>query len=461
METLKDITAEEMIVLCNAIGLKRLKRFYKEHSKQFAKIYPGVKANTLSDEKIIALTFQNRNQPFIADFLDKFARDMISTDAQKEFVRLMNVESKIKNAEVRLSSLQKDCDNRARVIEEYQIKFEELIKSIKRSNQVYDDLKNKIDKKSTAFSRLLYNYDYWKAQTQICKDKFSELDSLIKQSKRINSDLKVKNTFANDQLCTLQRDCEELEAQLKHSQDKFDELTVDIESKEKILAELDRKITIAESKHYRPGRTVESVVDDDYVYAFEDELGIESGTIEKFALYMRAAFDNKTPLLLAGPKGREIADAFSTALTGKTAAVFDCAAVKILDDLKVIEVVDDPIVAIINPLAPNFIAYIPEIVGIKNKFIVALHPFAEDLKLEPRGLYNYFLPVFTELLIDAPTLLRKTIKTLKSNVDGSTELFAEFPFEYVNGRGEKFLKGFKGDGAALDKMRAFMGGDDE
>ena len=182
--------------------------------------------------------------------------------------------------------------------------------------------------------------------------------------------------------------------------------------------------------------------------------------IERFALYMRAAFDNKTPLLLAGPKAREIVDAFSVALTGKTAAVFDCAAVNSLDDLKMLEASDDLIVALINPLAPNFIAYIPEIVSIKNIYVAALHPFAEDLKLEPRGLYNYFLPVFTELLIDAPTLIRKTIKTLKNNVDGSTELFAEFPFEYVNGRGEKFLKGFKGDGATLDKLRAFMGDDD-
>ena len=163
MEIIDNLTFEKMSVLCEAIGLKRLKRFYKEHSKQFAKICPGFKANTLSDEKIIALTFQNRNQPFISSFLDKFAREMLSNGAQKEFVRLIDLEAKIKEAEVRLSLLQKDCGNREKVIEEYQTKFEELIKSIKRSNQVYDDLKMQIDDKSTAFSRLLYNYDYWKA----------------------------------------------------------------------------------------------------------------------------------------------------------------------------------------------------------------------------------------------------------------------------------------------------------
>ena len=38
----------------------------------------------------------------------------------------------------------------------------------------------------------------------------------------------------------------------------------------------------------------------------------------------------------------------------------------------------------------------------QGKLLIVAHPFAEDLLIEPRSLYNYVLPVLTELVVDKP-----------------------------------------------------------
>jgi len=219
--------------------------------------------------------------------------------------------------------------------------------------------------------------------------------------------------------------------------------------------------------------------------------GVHNESIFAFATYLTAAYINKILLLLAGPNARDIADAFSVTLTGKTAAVFDCAEIKSFDNLKVIAENDDEVIAVLNPFAPNFIAYLPELVNIEGKFIFAIYPFAEDLKIEPRSFYNYFLLVFTELIIDRPPArdfrykyfisdvlkqdfkkynpdeipisAEKKIKKLSETMEEllqnkkSAVLFADFPLAYVKGKEQTFIENFKGDEKFLEKMREFLG----
>ena len=204
----------------------------------------------------------------------------------------------------------------------------------------------------------------------------------------------------------------------------------------------------------------------------------------------------KILLLLAGPNARDIADAFSVTLTGKTSAIFDCSNVTSLEDMEVVLNSDDEIISVLNPFSPNFIAYLPELVNIGGKFIFAIYPFAEDLKMEPRSFYNYFLPVFTELIIDRPPARKfpikyflsdklrqylnskynpdeipisaeKRVKQLEesaqeiSNSQKSSILFADFPLAYVKGKEEKFISEFKDDEKILERIRTFLGTDNE
>ncbi len=211
-------------------------------------------------------------------------------------------------------------------------------------------------------------------------------------------------------------DIERREREIAVLQTQFDKLTTEIEQLKLQSAAIKSEnaqctdapsavaiqpiISSLPTKIYRAGQTLNIKVDpESFIDAFIESLGIDNEKIAKFAEYLRAAYDKHMPLLLAGSRAHDIADAFSIALTGKTAAVLDCSGVDSLDDLNFCEASDDTIIAALNPLAPNFVAYLPELLGIKDKFVIAIFPFADDLKFEPRGLFNYFLPICTELVL--------------------------------------------------------------
>lgn len=331
----------------------------------------------------------------------------------------------------------------------------------------------------------------------------------------------------------------ELEKEIVDKQSTLDKIIVDIESKKKLASEVEIKVSqkietakmnvadficemlfinnqvsgvqpvqaITENRSYIPSQVIESehVQEDedlkDFVGTLDTELGLQGVSNEyvlSFAAYLCAAYKNKILLLLAGPNGRDIADAFSVSLNGKTAAVFDCAKVNSFSDLNICRDSEDEVIAVLNPFAPNFIAYLPELINIENKFIFAIYPFAEDLRIEPRSLYNYFLPVLTELIVDkrpardfdlkysnekikaelkktyspdiVPISAEKRIKKLvrdaqeileanfKKDFIEQSVLFARFPLAYVKGKGENFLEEFNGDEKVGEAIRNFLEG---
>ena len=272
---------------------------------------------------------------------------------------------------------------------------------------------------------------------------------------------------------------------------------------------ISQRPTTPARKVFRPGESVAGTEPENDLTLREligelgASLGVEGASNEvilHFATCLMAAYFNKILLLLIGPNAHDFADVFSVSLNGKTAAIFDCGCVNSLDDLQICSDSDDEIIVALNPFAPNFIAYLPELVHIKNKFIFAVHPFIEDLLIEPRSLYSYFLPVFTELISDRlasrnfvdfyPSeeckksfcecykynpdeipvsaqgrinkLLKDTRKILEENfaahnaISEYTELFTKFPLAYVTGNAERFLEEFKGSERTAERIRRFM-----
>ena len=142
---------------------------------------------------------------------------------------------------------------------------------------------------------------------------------------------------------------------------------------------------------------------DELLCTIEDELeeaGVSKSSVRGLAAYLYSAYCGRIPLLLAGPNGRDIADAFSSALFGRTASLLCC---ENGYDSKAIETCmrdGGSIVALLNPLNANWINHFPLLTAGKEKFIIAVQPFAEDLWVEPRSLYHYVLPVLTEPFVD-------------------------------------------------------------
>lgn len=139
--------------------------------------------------------------------------------------------------------------------------------------------------------------------------------------------------------------------------------------------------------------------------------GVASEWEELLGAYLYAAYVRHTDLLLAGPHGRAIADALAMAVTGRKAPVLSChgnAGEAVLEE---IHQKQPPILAVENPFHPEWLSRMMDVkASCPETLFLWLHPFTEDLAVEPMGLYNYVLPVFTECFVDGdarPDEMRK------------------------------------------------------
>lgn len=244
---------------------------------------------------------------------------------------------------------------------------------------------------------------------------------------------------------------------------------------------------------------IESIIDE------LGEAGVEGHYITSFATYMFSAYTNHAHLLLAGPNGESIANAFSIGMFGKYAGILDCN--KNYSDNAVQELInsEDEVIIIKNPLCAEWRDTVMSLLIGNRKFLILLSPLAEDLIVEPKGLFNYVLPVFTESIINAGVrnqfvgkrqstdyekydrrkekplygelLKRININNLITNriqcvltdlhyldkeADATVDyLYVLFPYMYITGLAETFAEKIKNekkiDGEKMDYMLRYFG----
>lgn len=133
------------------------------------------------------------------------------------------------------------------------------------------------------------------------------------------------------------------------------------------------------------------------------ELG-EAGVAEKYrsslAAFLCAAYIEKQPILLVGPNAIDIVQAFSAAVTGHKYGMLCCEGGYCNQVITEIGTDGEDIVIINNLLASGWMNRLPEILSQKDILYVATHPYAEDIQVEPKSLYGFMLPLFTEFFVD-------------------------------------------------------------
>lgn len=130
----------------------------------------------------------------------------------------------------------------------------------------------------------------------------------------------------------------------------------------------------------------------------------EAGVAEPYrsglATFLCAAYIEKQPLLLIGPNAIDIAQAFSAAVTAHKHGILCCEGGYAHQAIENMGADGENIVIINNLLASGWMNRLPEILSKKDIFYVATHPYAEDIQVEPKSLYGFMLPLFTEFLVD-------------------------------------------------------------
>lgn len=125
-----------------------------------------------------------------------------------------------------------------------------------------------------------------------------------------------------------------------------------------------------------------------------------------FANLLYASYVNHQALLLAGPNAEEIAHAFSASVFGKTADVLICSGEP---DMNLIDRAFDGegVLAICNGLHSDWLPVLLRMVGKTNRQVFFCQPYGDDLAVEPSGLFQQLLPVYTEEFVEERPNLSK------------------------------------------------------
>ena len=129
------------------------------------------------------------------------------------------------------------------------------------------------------------------------------------------------------------------------------------------------------------------------------EAGVCNQYSESFAVFLYSSYLNHFPLLLAGPNASEIVDAFSVSLFGKTAGTLECVRNYDRSIISAAVASEDEIIKVVNPFVSEWISSITQLSTYSGKYCIAVHPFAEDIAIEPKGIAHYFYPMLTEMLV--------------------------------------------------------------
>ncbi len=161
---------------------------------------------------------------------------------------------------------------------------------------------------------------------------------------------------------------------------------------------------VSSSFSFQPGKKTDEKEDvqetEDILDLLQDNLkatGAEHS--RELAHFLFGAFQSRTHLLLTGPQGIAVADALSCAMTGRHAAVLDCCGEWTPAAIDAVLASDDTVIAVKHPFHRRWIDQLAPELDRTEKIWIFLHPYADDLPVEPSGLYSYVFPLVLDLFI--------------------------------------------------------------
>lgn len=132
-----------------------------------------------------------------------------------------------------------------------------------------------------------------------------------------------------------------------------------------------------------------------------EDAGVEKSYAGATAVWFLSAYCERVPLLLAGPAAAQLADAVSCGISGQMAARLICDGEWNQEVASQAVKSNSKVILVENPFRRGWTErLLPLVLNSEKQFFFAT-PFWEDLTIEPKGLYQYMLPVFTESFISA------------------------------------------------------------
>ena len=129
--------------------------------------------------------------------------------------------------------------------------------------------------------------------------------------------------------------------------------------------------------------------------------GLPNEQCDMLSAFLYAAHINNMPILILGPCGKEIADILSVSIYGMEAGALVFENNGADNALEEISICKEKVLSVSNIFGKEWNDLICQPIYRLNKQIIWTHPYVEDMVIEPKGLYNYMLPIFSECFIES------------------------------------------------------------
>lgn len=240
-------------------------------------------------------------------------------------------------------------------------------------------------------------------------EKQSEVDELQKNEKNLIAEIdSLEKELSTKQEMSTQLDVE-VRKNIQNAEKNVSSFLVDLMMKYGLHTETKVLDAKAETKSlFNPGSKLEKEPDTlidktDFLYKLSENLqsaGIAEEYTSKLSYYLYAAYLQRFPIMLAGPNGEAVADAFSCTVNNQLAGKVDFHGDFDSNTFSMIRHSSDKVIAVTNPFNSRWISYLPKLLE-DDKFYILITPYPEEMQLEPSSLYNLIFPLSIDEMIDA------------------------------------------------------------
>ena len=423
------LTKDEQAVLCEMITGRNFKGYFEKNEKTFSKMKRGFRAKSLSNEDALKIAVANIDKPFVASWINHGVAFQLE-DIRKN-VGIFENEGREHDFALakalthsffadnvglylKLSENNSDADHEALLIKKMEEIEAERVKELETNEWI-----KKLEEEK---NRLQEQIKDGQAQMEAAKETYEQRLQEVELEKK---SLKDSLAAAQAELANAKAENERIAAAAAEKEKLAENVeTAVVDHIQKFIGNMAFAGGQSAPKPFNavgnsadiastPYRVIPKSEDfdnlqvhhswNDVIKTVEFELGIAgvSGDREKgLAAYLYAAYIKKQTILLAGPNAIDIAQAFSAAAAQQQCGALACEGRYNERIVESIGAAGEKIVVINNLFASEWMNRLPEILAKKDIFFIITHPYAEDIPVEPKSLYGYMLPLFTEFFVD-------------------------------------------------------------
>lgn len=384
MNYIEILNDDEILEVCRIITAKKLREIYATNPRSFNKLMK-FRPQNLTDEQAFAFIVKNKDQKFVAEMFNRFTAKIMADFA--------SIQSKLQENGASQSSAFIDT----------------LAESPFSGNiGLYFRLKGE-----ECTPEKLGAVEYAMYLRRINGENIHRISELEKECSELRKAAAESEDKISQVKSDLHGDIQKLASALERFMNESDgRLSTVIPKIESIISEQESILSSAneapdDESNFTEGSRADKVTvyasRDKCIEALEDSLkkaGVNNSRAKYLSRFMYSAFARKIPLLLAGPDGSAIAEAFSLTVCGQTPGVLHCEGDFSRQSLNQCRESKSPVVVIDGIFRHDWHIGVIDMLSRREKFCIAVHPFAEDLKLESPGLMDYCLPVITAMFTE-------------------------------------------------------------